>query len=251
MSTHDGDLGPRRSGDRRRLQGAGRTRSCRRHPGPHQPAHRRLKHCSCAVAARANAGSPTRWPRTSGSSISTGLRRRPASSTAVSRCPTDCRCTPRVVLRARPDVRSVVHAHPPAVVAADLAGLGVRPIVGAFDIPGLRLAAGGVPVYPRGVLVRNRRLAGEMVAALGDRAVVVLRAHGLTSNGQCRAGRPSGDQRGHPVQAGAGHSSLPAVSWRICPVKTSPSYPTWVAAFNTDTAWRHELASGLSTTGSA
>ncbi|MFF2502462.1 class II aldolase/adducin family protein [Streptomyces sp. NPDC058067] len=55
------------------------------------------------------------------------------------------------VLRARPDVRTVVHAHPPAVVAADLAGLSLRPVVGAFDIPGTRLAAGGVPVHPPGV----------------------------------------------------------------------------------------------------
>ena len=85
------------------------------------------------------------------------------------------------VLRARRDINAVVHAHPAAVVAADLAGLAVRPIVGAFDIPGFRLAAGGVPVYPRGVLLRNRQLAQEMVAAMGGRPVVILRAHGLTS----------------------------------------------------------------------
>ncbi|MCV7069620.1 class II aldolase/adducin family protein, partial [Mycobacterium rufum] len=36
-------------------------------------------------------------------------------------------------------------------------------------------------VYPRGVLLRNRQLAQEMVAAMGDRPVVILRAHGLTS----------------------------------------------------------------------
>ena len=82
------------------------------------------------------------------------------------------------VLRRRPDVSAVVHAHPPAVVAADLAGLGIRPIVGAFDMPGTKLAAGGVPVYPRGVLVRNERLAAEMVDAMGDRPVVLLRGHG-------------------------------------------------------------------------
>jgi hypothetical protein len=46
---------------------------------------------------------------------------------------------------------------------------------------GTRLAAGGVPVYPRGVLIRDRRLAAEMAAALGDRPVVLLRGHGLTS----------------------------------------------------------------------
>src|SRR5438445_15952 len=45
------------------------------------------------------------------------------------------------------------------------------------------LAAGGIPVDPRGVLVRDRRLAAEMVAALGDRPLVLLRGHGLTSTG--------------------------------------------------------------------
>jgi ribulose-5-phosphate 4-epimerase/fuculose-1-phosphate aldolase len=87
------------------------------------------------------------------------------------------------VLRTRPEVQAVVHAHPPAVVAADLAGLAIRPVVGAFDIPGAKLAAGGVPVYPRGVLVRTRALAAEMVAAMGSRPVVLLRGHGLTSSG--------------------------------------------------------------------
>ena len=61
------------------------------------------------------------------------------------------------VLRARPDVEAVVHAHPADTVAADLAGLALRPIVGAFDIPGAHLAAGGVPVYPRAVLLRTAR----------------------------------------------------------------------------------------------
>ena len=38
-------------------------------------------------------------------------------------------------------------------------------------------------MYPRSVLLRNRALAAEMVAAMGDRPVVVLRGHGLTATG--------------------------------------------------------------------
>ncbi|MBA3409324.1 MAG: class II aldolase/adducin family protein, partial [Geodermatophilaceae bacterium] len=87
------------------------------------------------------------------------------------------------ILRARPDVVAVVHAHPPSVVAADLAGIAIRPVVGAFDIPGTHLAKDGVPVYPRGVLIRDRRLAAEMMQAMGGRPVVILRGHGLTSAG--------------------------------------------------------------------
>lgn len=146
------------------------------------------------------------------------------------------------VLRARPDVRAVVHAHPPAVVAADLAGLAVRPIVGAFDIPGTRLAAGGVPVYPRGVLVRDRRLAQEMVAALGDRQVVLLRAHGLTS---------AADTVEQAVLQAISVDRLSRLALDITsaggtlidlPDEDLAELPDLGGSFNTDTAWRHELA---------
>jgi 3,4-dihydroxyphthalate decarboxylase len=87
------------------------------------------------------------------------------------------------VLRARPDVGAVVHAHPPALLTCGLAGLPLRPIYGAFDIPGMRLAAQGVPVYPRSVLIRNRELAKEMLACMDNRAVCLLRGHGVTVTG--------------------------------------------------------------------
>jgi 3,4-dihydroxyphthalate decarboxylase len=91
------------------------------------------------------------------------------------------------VLRARTSAGAVVHAHPPAVVTADLAGVALRPIVGAFNIPAMRLAADGIPVYPRSVLIRRRELAEEMLAAMGTSPVCVLRGHGLTSVGETLA----------------------------------------------------------------
>jgi ribulose-5-phosphate 4-epimerase/fuculose-1-phosphate aldolase len=77
--------------------------------------------------------------------------------------------------------RAVAHLHPPAVVAADLAGIQIRPIYGAHDIPGAWLARGGVPVYERAVLIRNPALGKEMVAAMRGRPVVICRGHGITS----------------------------------------------------------------------
>lgn len=77
--------------------------------------------------------------------------------------------------------RAVAHLHPPSVVAADLAGITVEPIYGAFDIPGAWLARGGVPVYQRSVLIRNAQLGREMVAAMGDRPIVICRGHGIVS----------------------------------------------------------------------
>lgn len=85
------------------------------------------------------------------------------------------------VLAARPDVSSVVHAHPPRVVAADLAGMSFPPLVGAYNIPAARLAERGIPVYPRSVLISRPELGREMVAAMGDRPVCILRGHGITT----------------------------------------------------------------------
>ena len=89
----------------------------------------------------------------------------------------------REVLRARPDVRAIVHVHPPAVVAVDLAGLTLRPIVAAFNIPAMRMAHAGIPVYPRGLLINTTPLAREMVAALGEKPVCILRGHGIVTTG--------------------------------------------------------------------
>ena len=89
----------------------------------------------------------------------------------------------REVLRARPDVQAVVHVHPPAVIAADLAGLSLRPIVGAYNIPAMRLAHEGIPVYPRGVLINRPELGKDVAAALADKPVCVLRAHGIVATG--------------------------------------------------------------------
>ncbi|MCL3817643.1 class II aldolase/adducin family protein [Aeromicrobium wangtongii] len=146
------------------------------------------------------------------------------------------------VLRTRPDAVAVAHAHPPAVVAADLAGLRIRPIVGAFDIPGARLAAGGVPVYKRAVLIRNRALAAEMTAAMGERPVVLLRGHGLTSAGATVAeavlNAISVDQIARLAltiaSAGGVLSNLPA--------EDLAELPDLGGGLNHATAWRHEIA---------
>lgn len=146
------------------------------------------------------------------------------------------------VLRSRPEVAAVVHAHPPDVVAADLAGLGIRPIIGAYDMPGTKLAAGGVPVYPRGVLIRDDRLAGEMVAAMGARPVVVLRGHGLTSAGGSVA---EAVLQAISVDRIARLSlTIAAAGGRVqdLPEDDLAELPDLGGGFTVSTAWRHELA---------
>ena len=87
------------------------------------------------------------------------------------------------ILRYRPAVRSVVHAHPRSVVVAGLAGLSLLPIVGAFDIPTMRLAESGIAVFPRAVLIRRRDLATELLAAMGRAEACTLIGHGLVTTG--------------------------------------------------------------------
>lgn len=89
----------------------------------------------------------------------------------------------REVLRARPDAEAVVHVHPPMVVAADLAGLTLAPVVGAYNIPAMRMAHEGIPVYPRAVLISSGKLGREVAETLGDRPACVLRGHGIVTTG--------------------------------------------------------------------
>src|SRR5699024_10254633 len=70
--------------------------------------------------------------------------------------------------RARPDVGAVIHAHPPWVVALDLAGIDLVPLVGAYDIPAARMAAKGIPTFPRSALIKDPDLAAEMLESMGD-----------------------------------------------------------------------------------
>jgi ribulose-5-phosphate 4-epimerase/fuculose-1-phosphate aldolase len=88
------------------------------------------------------------------------------------------------LFRARPDVQAVVHAHPRDVMIADLAGVQLRQVFGAYNIPASRLANQGVPVYPRSVLVRTPELGRAVATALGDTGACILRGHGIVTAGE-------------------------------------------------------------------
>ena len=143
---------------------------------------------------------------------------------------------------ADPRHRAVAHLHPPAVVAADLAGISIRPIYGAYDIPGAWLARGGVPVYERAVLIRNSALGKEMVAAMRGRPVVICRGHGITS---AAATVPQSVLQAISLDALARMSlrvrsaggtlrEIDDVDW--------DDLPDLGPAFTAEAAWRHEVA---------
>lgn len=145
-------------------------------------------------------------------------------------------------LLAHPEHRAVAHLHPPAVVAADLAGITIEPIYGAFDIPGASLARRGVPVYPRTVLIRTAELGKEMVAAMAGRPVVICRGHGITSAAATVS---------QAVLQAISLDHLAAMSLRVraaggkCkPIDESDwaDLPDLGPSFTAEAAWRHEVA---------
>lgn len=82
------------------------------------------------------------------------------------------------ILKRRPEVNCVIHAHPPAQVLCANAGIKLRPIVGAQNNGGAQLARGGIGVYPRALLIHNPQIAAAMLAVMGNKDVVLLKGHG-------------------------------------------------------------------------
>jgi len=87
------------------------------------------------------------------------------------------------ILRARPEVMCVVHAHPPSILRCGLAGITMRPIFGAFDPASSMIAEQGIPVYPRSITVTRPALAHDMMAIMGDKQVCLMYGHGITAVG--------------------------------------------------------------------
>lgn len=85
------------------------------------------------------------------------------------------------ILRARPDVRSVVHNHSPGVIPFGVAGAALRPV---YHLSGF--LGGGVPVFEirdtagpaTDMLVRNPGLGRALAKTLGQRPVALMRGHG-------------------------------------------------------------------------
>jgi ribulose-5-phosphate 4-epimerase/fuculose-1-phosphate aldolase len=82
------------------------------------------------------------------------------------------------ILKARPDVNCVIHAHPPAQILCSISGVEIRPIVGSANAGGMKLALGGLPVYARSILVASPEIAGAMLQDMGGRDICLLKAHG-------------------------------------------------------------------------
>ena len=88
------------------------------------------------------------------------------------------------VMRRRPDVNAVVHAHPYHTLLVGIADLDLVPLVGAYNIPATRLAANDrIARFPRAALINDWELASQLAANMGTRNACLLRGHGIVTCG--------------------------------------------------------------------
>ena len=82
----------------------------------------------------------------------------------------------------RPELASVVHAHPATVVLFTICNKPLLPIYGAYDPSSLKLLMEGIPTYPRSITVSNNKLGEEFANSFPGRACM-MRGHGITTCG--------------------------------------------------------------------
>ena len=87
------------------------------------------------------------------------------------------------VYRKRPEVNSVIHAHPEWVVLLTAVEKPLVPLYNAFNPQGLRLAVDGVPIYPRSITITNDELGEDFMNTMGTSDVCMLRGHGIATAG--------------------------------------------------------------------
>jgi ribulose-5-phosphate 4-epimerase/fuculose-1-phosphate aldolase len=89
------------------------------------------------------------------------------------------------IYRARPDVKAIVHSHSPALIPFGVTGTILRPVYHASAFLGA-----GAPIFEirdaagmTDMLIRDNKLGDALAKSLGDRAVVLIRGHGLAAAG--------------------------------------------------------------------
>ena len=221
---------------RPRLPHPRRPRAGRRRARPRLGAGRAATRCWCGAGDRTSGAWPAPSPTTSASSTSTATTWRRATA---GRCRRSCRSTPGV-LATRPAMAAVVHAHPPSVARrAAWPGCRCGRSSAPTTSPPCASPLGGVPVYGRSVLIARAELADEMLAAMGDRPVCILRGHGITVAGESveqavvTGRRPRRAVRGDGAAGRSSASTAPEV-----PEADRAELPDLGGAFNDQLHWQ-------------
>lgn len=87
------------------------------------------------------------------------------------------------IYRSRPEVMSVVHAHPDWAVLLTACEKPLIPIYAAYNPPGMALLMEGIPIYRRSVTIVNEELGRDFITVMGDKNACLLRGHGTVTSG--------------------------------------------------------------------
>jgi ribulose-5-phosphate 4-epimerase/fuculose-1-phosphate aldolase len=87
------------------------------------------------------------------------------------------------LLKSRPEVGCVVHAHPPGILLCGLTKQEFKPIFAAYDPSAMKVALDGVPVYPRAITVTSPGLAKGLLEVMEGHDVCLMYGHGITAVG--------------------------------------------------------------------
>ena len=86
------------------------------------------------------------------------------------------------IMKARPEVRSVVHVHAEYSVLLSITGKEIYQSFASFR-PGSNFARQGIPIYPKSRTIGTPELGEEFAAAMGDKNVAIMTGHGIASAG--------------------------------------------------------------------
>jgi ribulose-5-phosphate 4-epimerase/fuculose-1-phosphate aldolase len=146
------------------------------------------------------------------------------------------------IYKARPEVNAVVHGHPRASLICGIINLPFQPLIGAYDPGMLSVALGGVPVFPRAVLVRTPELGRQLVETMGESKICLMRGHGVTTVG---ASVPEATMRAVKLEAMA-ELSLQVHATGLPPILLSEqdiveTMPSWTPREETFLQWTWEF----------
>ena len=88
------------------------------------------------------------------------------------------------IYKKRPEAGCVIHAHPKEALICGITEIELRPIFGAFNIPAMRMALEGIPVFPRSYLVNRPELAAPLIEIMGEKPICLMKGHGITVTGK-------------------------------------------------------------------
>lgn len=88
------------------------------------------------------------------------------------------------IYKNRPEVGCVIHAHPPSCVVCTIAGIPLRPIIGAYDPQAMKLTINGVPVFKDSKTLTNIEIVNSMLEVMGNHNVCLLQGHGIVVTGK-------------------------------------------------------------------